>query len=97
MGKCAKRTKAIAKEILQQVKPHGIKIIGTIVASLADAKITNDEKRKLAVDVGMAVTGAKEAVVQVVVAASVAALKQGADALAELGQAEPADLVDDPA
>lgn len=91
MGACARRTKRVVKAVAKQLAPEGIKIIGTVVGALADAKISNQEKRAVAVQVGQAVTDAKEWAVRAAVEAAVGALKDGEEKLREFSEVGQAD------
>lgn len=96
MGKCARRTKKIIKVIGKSLTPVGVGLIGNIVGLIAGTDWSNSEKRERAVDMAKAALReasitAKETAIRTVVEVSVAALKQGTDALADLGQLDVAD------
>jgi hypothetical protein len=99
MGVCKKRTIKIAKTIARALTPAGVRLIGDIVGIVASTDWANSEKRKNAVDMAsgaLKVRGieARESIIRAAVEASVVALKDGAEALAELGAADEDDVVE---
>lgn len=99
MGKCARRTKKIVKAIAKELTPPGVRLIATIVEIVATTDWTNSDKRERAVEMASgalkaAGTEAKEVAIRAAVEASVAALKQGQDALAELGEPDEDDAAE---
>lgn len=99
MGRCARRVKSIAKSFQRQLTPVGVKLIGDLVGIVAETDWTSDEKRERAVDMAKAQLKArgieaKETAIRAAIEASVAALKEGQAALAELGQGDDADVAE---
>jgi len=97
MGACAKRTKKIIKGIAKQLTPLGVALIGDIVGLVATTEWSSDKKREDAVDMAKGAfearaIQAKETAIRATVEIAVAALKEGQDALNDLGQATEAEI-----
>ena len=93
MGRCARRTKKIIRVIAMSLTPIGVKLIGTVVGLVATTDWSNDEKREVAVDMARgaikdAGIEAKETAIRTAIEVAVAALKDGSEALADLGELE---------
>ena len=96
MGRCAKRTKRIVKAIAMSLTPVGVKLIGQVVGLVATTDWSNEAKREAAVDMARgaikaAGVEAKETAIRATVEVAVAALKDGQEALDELGSIDTAD------
>lgn len=99
MGACKKRTIKIAKTIARALSPVGVRLIGDIVGIVASTDWTNEQKRENAVDLAKGALEtrgieARESIVRAAVEASVVALKDGAEALAELGAPDDDDVAE---
>lgn len=96
MGRCAKRTKKIVKGIAKTLTPVGVALIGDVVDIVATTDWTNDQKRERAVELAKGALDsrhieAKEVMIRAAVEGSVVALKEGREALKELGQPDEED------
>lgn len=96
MGRCARRTKRIIRVIATSLTPIGVKLIGTIVGLVATTDWSNDAKREAAVDMARgaikdAGIEAKETAVRTAIEVAVAALKDGQEALADIGTLDADD------
>ena len=96
MGKCATRTKKIVKAIAKAVSPVGVALISDIVWQLESTDLTNRERRNAAlaaikVSFKEKKIEAGESAIRAVVEGAVTALKEGEDALRELGQPDHDD------
>lgn len=99
MGACARRTKKIVKAIGKQLTPIGIALIGDIVGIVATTEWENDVKRETAVDMARGALKARaiearETAIRATIEVAVSALKDGEDALRELGAADAADVAE---
>ncbi len=95
-----RRFKAVGMAVGRALSPIGVKLIASIVGSLAGTNLGSSEKREAAVaaaKVSLKLAGieAKESMIRLTTEYSVSALQQGASALEDLGNMEDADLVDD--
>lgn len=93
MGACSTRTKKIVKQIAAELTPIGVKMIGDIVGQLQTTNLDSATKRAAALaavqaSFKAAAITAKETAIRAGIEAAVTALKQGQDALAELGAAD---------
>ena len=99
MGACKRRTVKIVKAIAKELAPPGVRLIGSIVEIVATTEWTNEEKRERAVEMAKgalknAGNEAREVAIRAAVEASVVALKDGQEALAELGQVDAEDAAE---
>ena len=100
MGKCARRVKRIGKTVARALTPVGVKLIADMVGIVQQTEWHSAQKRRAALDLSQAALRsrgieARESLVRLAIETSVAALKEGEEALAELGEAEAEDLEDD--
>lgn len=96
MGACGRRVKKIVKGIARELTPVGVGLIGQIVEIVATTEWTNEEKRERAVEMSKgalesALIDAKESAIRGTVELCVSTLKDGEEALRELGQADADD------
>jgi len=96
MGRCAKRTKRIVKTIAKSLTPVGVKLVGTVVGLVATTDWSNEQKREAAVAMAKgaikeAGIEAKETAIRATVEVAVAALKDGQEALEDLGELDDGD------
>lgn len=99
MGRCAKRTKKIIKAFARELTPIGVRLIGDAVGLASTTDWSNDEKRENAVAMARGAIKsrgleAKETAIRAAVEMSVAALKQGQEALSELGKPDEEDAAE---
>ena len=92
---CKQRTVKIAKRFAQMLTPIAVRYIADTVGILEGTDWSNDEKREIAVTLGRSRLNqlgldAKEGAIRVAVEVAVDALKEGADALGELGDDDSA-------
>ena len=96
MGACGRRVKSIVKGVARELTPVGVALIGDIVGITAETDWTNDEKRENAVALAKSALRqrgieARESAIRAGVEGAVTALKDGQEALAELGQMDDDD------
>lgn len=97
MGRCARRAKKVGKVIGRALTPMGVRLIGDIVGQIAGTDLSNEAKRDAAyaaIRASFKTAGidAREHMIRLGQEYAVAALKQGSQALSDLGQADDGDL-----
>lgn len=90
MGRCARRTRKIVKSIASELTPAGVRFIADTVNVLEGTDWESQQKREMAVSIVKARFSAlkieaREVAIRAGVEAAVAALKDGAEAIADLG------------
>lgn len=92
---CKKATIRVGKVILQAVSPPGVRFITEMVQLLQETEWANDDRRRVAVELGRArlrqlgrdvEAEGTEAAIRATVEVAVMALKKAADQLDQLGQ-----------
>jgi len=99
VGRCGRRTKKIAKVVGRALSPVGVKLLADVTGLVASTDWTNDQKREASFELGRAALKqagieAKESFIRLGIETAVIALKDGQDALADLGQADDADVAE---